>query len=67
MTLICWLHIVSSPHFIIYVTRILLAKLQVFGLFYCGQTHDELPLQLSGLRTQCSLHENVGSIPGLAQ
>ena len=27
----------------------------------------EFPLQLSGLRTRCGLHENVGSIPDLAQ
>ena len=27
----------------------------------------EFPLQLSGLRTQHSIHENTSSIPGLAQ
>ena len=27
----------------------------------------EFPLWLSGLRTPCSLHEDAGSIPGLAQ
>ena len=28
---------------------------------------SEFPLWLSGLRTQCSVHEDVGVIPGLAQ
>ena len=27
----------------------------------------EFPLQLSGLRTQCCLHEDAGLTPGLAQ
>ena len=27
----------------------------------------EFPLWISGLKTQCSLREDVGSIPGLAQ
>ena len=33
------------------------------GAYLC----QEFPLWLSGLRTQDSVHEDVGSIPGLVQ
>ena len=37
------------------------------GLLICKMGTQEFPLWLSGLRTQCCLCEDVGSIPGLTQ
>ena len=40
----------------------------IFSLFWRREVQDrEFTLGLSGLRTQHSLREDVGSIPGLAQ
>ena len=42
-------------------------QVQLYSMYAAKKAGNEFTLWLSGLRTQHSLHEDVGSIPGLIQ